>query len=185
MTTWISGICEMNGIDLHYLRTGGDKRPVVLLHGLTGSGACWTPLARMLEGEFDLVMPDARGHGGSSTPHHGYRYEDHAADVVGLIRGLELSRPVLLGHSMGGMTAAVVASRAEGVVRGVVLVDPTFLSPERQREVRDGDVAERHRRTLGLQRSELVAELRARHPLRSPEMVELLAEARGSSALSS
>src|SRR5690348_1012751 len=111
MTTRISGDCETNGIGLHYVRTGGAKSPVVLLHGLLGSGACWTPLARALESEFDVVMLDARGHGGSSAPDHGYRYDDHASDVVGMIRGLDLARPVLLGHSMGGMTAAVVASR--------------------------------------------------------------------------
>jgi N-formylmaleamate deformylase len=178
MTTWTSGVCEANGIGIHYLRTGGAKPPVVLLHGLMGSGACWTPLARALEGEFDVVMPDARGHGGSSAPHQGYRYDDLASDVVGLIRALELSRPVLLGHSMGGMTAAVVASRRAGILRGLVLVDPTFLSPERQREVRDSDVADQHRRTLGLRKSDLVAQARERHPRRSPEIVELQAEAR-------
>ncbi|WP_437711681.1 alpha/beta hydrolase [Sorangium sp. So ce448] len=178
MTTWISGVCETDGINIHYLRTGGARVPVVLLHGLMGSGACWTPLARALEGEFDVVMPDARGHGGSSTPPHGYRYDDHASDVVGLIRGLSLSRPVLLGHSMGGMTAAVVASRGAEVLRGLVLVDPTFLSPERQREVCDSDVAEQHRQVLGLQKSDLVARARARHPHRSPEIIELQAEAR-------
>jgi pimeloyl-ACP methyl ester carboxylesterase len=48
------------GINIHYLRTGGPKPPLVLLHGLTGSGACWIPLARALEGEYDVVMPDAR-----------------------------------------------------------------------------------------------------------------------------
>jgi pimeloyl-ACP methyl ester carboxylesterase len=143
-----------------------------------GSGACWTPLARALEREFDVVMPDARGHGGSSAPHHGYRYDDHASDVAGLFRGLTLSRPVLLGHSMGGMTAAVVASRGAGVIRGLILVDPTFLSPERQREVRDSDVADQHRRALGLQKSDLVAQARARHPHRSPELTLLQAEAR-------
>jgi pimeloyl-ACP methyl ester carboxylesterase len=143
-----------------------------------GSGACWTPVARALEGEFDVVMPDARGHGGSSAPHHGYRYDDHASDVEGLLRGLELPRPVLLGHSMGGMTAAVVASRGAGLLRGLVLVDPTFLSPARQREVRDSDVADQHRRALGLSKSDLVAEARARHPRRSPEIVELQVEAR-------
>jgi pimeloyl-ACP methyl ester carboxylesterase len=178
MTTWISEVCETNAINVHYLRTGGAKPPVVLLHGLMGSGACWTPLARTLEGEFDVVMPDARGHGGSSAPRHGYRYDDLASDVVGLIRGLELSRPVLLGHSMGGMTAAAVASRGAGTVRGLILVDPTFLSPERQREVRDSDVADQHRRALGLQKSDLVAQARARHPHRSPEIIELQAEAR-------
>lgn len=175
--TWTSGVCETNGIDIHYRRTGGAKPSVVLLHGLIASGACWTPLARMLEGEFDVVMPDARGHGDSSAPHDGYRYDDHASDVVSLIHHLALSRPVLLGHSMGGMTAAVVTSRAAGGIRGLVLVDPTFLSPERQREVRDSDVADRHRRALGVQKSDLVAQARARHPRRSPEIIELLADA--------
>ena len=178
MTTWISQVCGTNGIDVHYLRTGGAKPPVVLLHGLMGSGACWTPLARALEGEFDVIMPDARGHGGSSAPRHGYRYDDLASDVVGLIRSLDLSRPVLLGHSMGGMTAAVVASRGEGILRGLILVDPTFLSPERQREVHESDVAEQHRQALGLQKSDLVAQARARHPHRSPEIVALQADAR-------
>jgi pimeloyl-ACP methyl ester carboxylesterase len=180
---WRHGDCETNGIRIHYLRTGGDRPPVVLLHGLLGSGACWTPLARALEAELDVVMPDARGHGGSSAPHHGYGYDDHANDVVGLLRALELSRPVLLGHSMGGMVAAVVASRGAGLLRGLVLVDPTFLSPERQREVRDSDVADQHRRALGLSRSELVAEALARHPRRAPEIVELQAEARSKTHL--
>lgn len=178
MTTWTSEVCETNSISIRYLRTGGAKPPVVLLHGLMGSGACWTPLARALEDEFDVIMPDARGHGGSSAPHHGYRYDDHASDVLGLIRGLSLSRPVLLGHSMGGMTAAVVASRGAGILRGLVLVDPTFLSPERQREVRDSDVADQHRRVLGLPKSDLVEQARARNPHRSLEIIELQAEAR-------
>jgi pimeloyl-ACP methyl ester carboxylesterase len=178
MTTWTSGVCETNGISIHYLRTGSAKPPVLLLHGLTGSGACWTPMARALEGEWDVVMPDARGHGGSSAPIRGYAYEDLASDVEGLVRSLPLARPVLLGHSMGGMTAAVMASRCAGIIRGLVLVDPTFLSPERQREVHDSDVAEQHRQALGLRKSDLIAQLAARHPRRSPEIVELQAEAR-------
>lgn len=178
MTNWIRGVCEANGIRTHYLRTGGARPPIILLHGLMGSGACWTPLARALEGELDVVMPDARGHGGSSAPDHGYRYDDLASDVVGLVRALALSRPVLLGHSMGGMTAAVVASRGAEDLRGLVLVDPTFLSPERQREVCDSDVADQHRRALALSKAELVAQARARHPHRSLEIVELQAEAR-------
>jgi len=178
MTNWMTGVCKANGINIHYLRTGGVKPPVVLLHGLTGNGACWTPLARALEGEYDVVMPDARGHGNSSAPLHGYRYEDHASDVIELIQGLGLDVPILLGHSMGGMTAAVVASQAARLIRGVILADPTFLSPQRQREVRDSDVAEQHRRVLSLDQCDVLAEARARHPRRSSEMVELLASAR-------
>jgi pimeloyl-ACP methyl ester carboxylesterase len=183
MATWTSGECETNGVSLHYVRTGGPKPPVVLLHGLLGSGATWTLLARALESEFDVVMPDLRGHGGSSKPHAGYGYDDHASDVVGLIRGLGLSRPILLGHSMGGMTAAVVASRGGVLLRGLVLVDPTFLSPERQREVHGSDVADQHRHALRLTKSELAAQARARHPHRSAEIIELQAEARLNTSL--
>ncbi|MDD5308030.1 MAG: alpha/beta hydrolase [Deltaproteobacteria bacterium] len=184
MPAWSSGVCEANGIEVHYLRTGGDKPPVVMLHGLMGSGACWTPVARALENDFDVIMPDARGHGDSSAPHHGCRYDDLASDVVGLLGGLGLSRPVLVGHSMGGMTAAVVAKWLAWQLRALVLVDPTFLSPERQREVHSSDVAEQHRQALGLQRSELVARARARSPHRSLELVELQAEARLKTCLS-
>jgi N-formylmaleamate deformylase len=178
MTNWTTGVCETGAASIHYLRTGGGGPPLVLLHGLTGNGACWSPLARSLEGDFDVVMPDARGHGKSSAPLHGYRYDDHAGDVVGLIRGLRLAAPVLLGHSMGGMTAAVAASEIGDDISGVILADPTFLSLERQREVCDSDVAEQHRRLLSLSKDEALAEARARHPHRPSEIVELLAEAR-------
>ncbi len=178
MTNWMTGVCEAGSANIHYLRTGGARPPLVLLHGLTGNGACWSPLARALEAEFDVVMPDARGHGKSSAPLHGYRYDDHASDVLGLIRGLGLAAPILLGHSMGGMTAALVASRIGDVISGVILADPTFLSPQRQREVCDSDVAQQHRRLLSLNRDDVLAEARTRHPHRSSEIVELLAEAR-------
>jgi|HubBroStandDraft_1064217.scaffolds.fasta_scaffold02016_9 pimeloyl-ACP methyl ester carboxylesterase len=178
MTSWMTGICEANGINIHYLRTGGPKPPLVLLHGLTGSGACWSPLARALEGEYDVVMPDARGHGSSSAPLNGYRYEDHASDVVGLIQGLGLAAPVLLGHSMGGMTAAVVASQIATAIRGVILADPSFLTPQRQREVHGSDVVEQHRQLLSLDKGDVLAQARVRHAHRRPEFVELVVEAR-------
>ncbi|MBR1218810.1 alpha/beta hydrolase [Bradyrhizobium sp. U87765 SZCCT0131] len=178
MTTWISATCEANGIRIHYLRTGGDKPPLVALHGLTGGGACWTPLARALARDYDVVMPDARGHGLSDTPPQGYRYGDHAADVAGLIAALGLQAPVLLGHSMGGMTAAVVARDAGAALSGLVLVDPTFLDPARQREVFESDAAAQHRRFLGMGRAEALADARLRHPHRSAEMIEWIVDAR-------
>ncbi len=184
MISCTTGFHEANGITIHYLRTGGDKPPLVLLHGLTGNGAGWTRVARSLESAYDVVMPDARGHGSSSTPLHGYRYEDHAGDVIGLIPGLGLSAPILLGHSMGGMTAAVVASLAGRIIRAVILVDPTVLSPQRQREVCDSDVVEQHRRLLSQDKGEVLTQLRLRHPHRSPEMVELIAGARLQTRLS-
>jgi N-formylmaleamate deformylase len=178
MAGWTAGTCEANGIDVHYLRTGGDKPPVVLLHGLTANGACWTPLARALEEEYDVVMPDARGHGGSGAPDHGYLYDDLATDVVSFFDVLGLATPVLLGHSMGGMTAAVVASRNPKRVRGLVLADPTFLTPQRQREVYESDVVDQHRRILNRPREDFLAEIRVRHTRRSREVIELCAQAR-------
>lgn len=178
MRAWESGVCHANGIDIHYLRTGGDKPPVLLLHGLIASGACWTPLARALEAEFDVVMPDARGHGQSDAPREGYGYGDHAGDVIGLIRALGLVAPVVLGHSMGGMTAAVAASRSAGLIRALVLADPKFLEAARQREVFESDVAAQHRRLLQQDLPAVIAQLRARHPHRANELVELIGRAR-------
>ena len=178
MTYWNTAICETNGINIHYTRTGGDKPPLILLHGLMTNGLCWTCLAHALEKEYDIIMPDARGHGNSSVPDFGYRYEDHANDVAGLINSLRLPPPILLGHSMGGMTAAVVASHKPNLLRGLVLADPTFLSPKVQREVRDSDVADQHLRLLKMSLDEVMADARNRHPNRSRETLELFARAR-------
>ena len=178
MTSWMTGVCPANGVDIHYMRTGGSKPPLVLLHGLTGNGACWSPLARALESEYDIVMPDARGHGSSSTPLDGYRYEDYASDVVGLIQGLGLAEPVLLGHSMGGMTAALVASQNATAIRGVILADPTFLHPQRQREVYKSDVVEQHRQLLSSDEADVLVRAHSRHPRRRPEFVKLVVKAR-------
>ncbi|GET21228.1 alpha/beta fold hydrolase [Prolixibacter denitrificans] len=177
-TEWSDTICKTNGIHIHYTRTGGKKPPLILLHGLMTNGLCWTDLARAFENDYDVIMPDARGHGESSTPDFGYRYGDHANDVVGLIKALNLSPPVLLGHSMGGMTATVVASQNPGLLGGLILADPTFLSPKVQREVRDSDVADRHRQVLNMPLEEVIAEARGRQPNRTSQTLELFARAR-------
>ena len=123
-------------------------------------------------------MPDARAHGNSSAPDVGSTYEDLARDVLTLVDHLELVDAVLVGHSMGGMTAAVAAQQLGRRLRGLVLIDPTFLSPERQREVWESDVADQHRRALDQPRSELLAAARARSPHRSAEIIELQVTAR-------
>ncbi len=184
MSAWSTAICVTNGIYVHYTRTGRNNLPLILLHGLTANGICWTALARDLEREYDVIMPDARGHGKSSGPDNGYRYEDHAKDVVGLIEALRLPSPILIGHSMGGMTATVVAGRNPKLLRGLILADPSFLSPKVQCEVRDSDVADQHRRILNMSLDEVVADVRTRHPQRSSELLELIARARLQTSLS-
>ena len=179
-----SGRCQSNGVDIHFLRTGGNKPPLVALHGLIGSGACLSPLASTLEGDFDVILPDARGHGQSSAPASGYSYSALAADVIGLIEKLELDAPILLGHSMGGLTAALVASLPASVLSGLVLVDPTFISPEWQREAFASGVADEHRQLLTLARSDLLVRARERSPHRSAGMIDHLVDARLQTCLS-
>jgi pimeloyl-ACP methyl ester carboxylesterase len=176
--TWPGGSSEVNGVRTHYRRAVADGPSLIALHGLMGSGAVWSPFVRALGGGFDIILPDARGHGDSSVPISGYLYDDHADDVCELIQALDLNKPILIGHSMGGMTAALVASRLKGRIGGVVLVDPTFISPEWQREVYESDVFEQHRRFLEADRGDLIVEARTRNTSRTDEMIEIVTDAR-------
>jgi len=173
----------INGINIRYTRTGGDKPPLVMLHGLTASGGCWTEVARLLEKDYDIIMPDARGHGESDAPESGYRYADYAGDVISLINKLELDSPVLIGHSMGGTIALLTASLHPGLTGALVLADPPFLSPAMQREVYESYLGDHHRHVLEKTPEELVADLQARHPARSPEITDIIAVARQKTCL--
>ena len=126
MSRWIASSVTANGINLHYYRTGSDKPPLVLAHGLTDSGLCWAPVVRVLETGYDCIMVDARGHGYSDAPESGYTNDDHAADYAGLLRALGLDRPAIIGHSMGGGTAAQVAASYPDLLRGAILEDPPW-----------------------------------------------------------
>ncbi|WP_073080439.1 alpha/beta fold hydrolase [Chitinophaga jiangningensis] len=178
MTHWTSAYIHSNNIRIHYTRTGGNKPPVILLHGLMTSGLCWTLLARALENEYDVIMPDSRGHGLSDVPETGYQYADLANDVVGLIRSLKLKAPVLIGHSMGGMTAAVVASLNPTLLSRVILADPSFISPALQLEVYQSDVASQHKKILSWSLKEVMADASKRHPTRPAALIEIFSHAR-------
>ena len=114
---------------IHYCRTGGSKPPLVLLHGITDNGRCWSRVAEALAPDYDVVMPDARGHGLSAAPESGYTAEDHAPDVAGVISELGLQHAVVIGHSMGGATAAATAAHFPALVRALVLEDPPWGGP--------------------------------------------------------
>jgi N-formylmaleamate deformylase len=177
-SSWANGVCRANDININYLRTGGNKPPLIALHGLAGSGTCWSQMARALEKDYDVIMPDARGHGLSSAPSHGYTYQDHANDVIELIRTLGIKSPYLLGHSMGGMTAAMVASRLGFAISGLVLADPTFISAEWQEGVYESGVVDQHLQLLKSTKEALFKEAKARHRYRSSELIEHIIQAR-------
>lgn len=127
-TTWPSRTITVRGVPIGVHRTGdGTRPPVVLVHGITDSGLCWSRLAHALEAEWDVIMVDARGHGSSGHPGR-YTFREHVDDLSGVLRVLGLDRPVLVGHSMGGPHVAAVAAEHPGLVRAAVLVDPHWSS---------------------------------------------------------
>jgi hypothetical protein len=61
---WEDGFVKLNEAQMHYYHGGTrGKAPLILAHGFSDMGLCWESLARELEDEFDIFMPDARGHG--------------------------------------------------------------------------------------------------------------------------
>jgi N-formylmaleamate deformylase len=129
MGRWEDGYVTANGIRIHYTRTGGGKPPVVLCHGSTDSGLCWTPVAQALEADYDLVMPDARGHGLSDAPDGGYDHATRAADLAAFVEALRLERPVVGGHSMGASQALCFAATYPDMLRAAILEDGGIRMP--------------------------------------------------------
>lgn len=167
MTLWQSDVIQANGLTLHYTRTGGAKPPVVLAHGFSDDGLCWTPVAQALEADYDVIMVDARGHGRSEAPEGGYGAADHAADLAGVIRALGLERPAVLGHSMGAASALALAGAHPDLPGAILLEDPppwwapmpAQSAPSRPHPIRVG-IIELKRKT----REELIAHARKESP---------------------
>ncbi len=126
---WTENDITLDGGRFHYVRTGnGQKRPLLLLHGFSDNGLCWLPVALDLEAQYDVILPDARGHGLSARVRPDERI-DGAADVAALIVALGLRRPIVRGHSMGGRTATELGARFPHLVSALILEDPAWLDP--------------------------------------------------------
>lgn len=125
MNHWKSDDVLAGKLKLHYTRTGnGHQPPLILLHGVTDDGLCWTRLAQTLETNYDVIMLDARGHGLSDAPKRGYNAAHQAKDLAGLIAKLNLQRPNILGHSMGAATALAFAGMYPEIPGSILLEDP-------------------------------------------------------------
>jgi N-formylmaleamate deformylase len=164
MASWSTGDTSVNGVRFHFTRTGGNKPPVVLAHGFSDSGLCWTPVAQALEADYDLVMVDARGHGFSDAPETGYTLAEMARDLQGVIVDLGLRRPAIMGHSMGGGITLALASLYPDVPGAIILEDAGALDvsdfPRRQ-EGEENPFLARLSRLQTKTRDELIAEQRA------------------------
>lgn len=100
----------------------GSGPPLVVLHGLFGSGANWRSIARRLAGHRRVYLPDLRNHGASPWAET-MSYLQMADDVRQLILQLDCGHVELLGHSMGGKVAMAVALLYPELVRRLVVVD--------------------------------------------------------------
>ncbi len=127
---WTENYMMVDGVRMHYTRTGdGSKPALVLAHGFSDSGLCWLPVARDLESDYDVILPDAQGHGLSSRVEPGDTL-NMVANLADLVRGLELQSPIIGGHSMGANVSAQVSARYPGLARALVLEDPGWRTPE-------------------------------------------------------
>ncbi len=106
---------------LHYVEYGGGP-PLLVLHGLFGSGSNWRSLARAFADTHRVVVADLRNHGLSlHLPR--MRYLDMAEDLRELLYALGIDRAQWIGHSMGGKAAMTVALRYPEVVGHLVVID--------------------------------------------------------------
>lgn len=104
--------------------SGRPGAPVVLAaHGITANHLSWPMVVDALDGHVDLVAPDLRGRGGSGTLPGPYGMAEHADDLVAVLDHIGVDRAVVVGHSMGGFVALVMAHRHPDRVEALVLVD--------------------------------------------------------------
>jgi len=126
---WPDGTVLVNGKKIHYYRTGGNKPQVVINHGAFDDGLCFTRVVMQLEQDYDVIMPDARGHGRSSSGKKDYSTASRVADLAGLIQALKLDRPVVGGHSLGADTSLHLSAEHPELVRAIFLEDPPIYLP--------------------------------------------------------
>lgn len=122
-----SEFIKTNGVKIHFERTGGDKQPFLLCHGITDNGRCMLRLAEHFALKYDVIMIDARGHGLSDAPEDDYSSDHHANDLFGLIKGLKLKRPIIYGHSMGARTSVRFGSKYPDIPQAIILEDPVNI----------------------------------------------------------
>lgn len=126
---------NINGFTCYYDTFGKDqpgKAPVVLIHGSTGTGRSnWRLVAPRLAKEYRVIVPDCRGHGRSTNPHHTYSFKEMAGDTAALVRALGYERAHIIGHSNGGNVALVTLLEYPEIVQTAIpQAANAYVSPD-------------------------------------------------------
>ena len=131
------GVHRVNGVDINVVEAGEGRPALVFLHYWGGSSRTWAPVIEGLSKTSRCVAIDFRGWGRSSKVATDYSLETLADDVVAIIDALGLQAFIIVGHSMGGKVAQLVAARRPAGLERLILVapaPPTALEvPEDQR----------------------------------------------------
>ncbi len=116
--------CHINGQKFAY-RKSGQGPPVILLHGITSYSFLWESLAAYLEDDYTVYRPDLLGCGRSAMPlDRSYALQAQADYLAEFIDQLQLERPLLVGHDLGGGIAQILAVRYPQRLSRLVLMNP-------------------------------------------------------------
>lgn len=116
-----------DGVRLRYLDSGMGSPPLLFIHGWSCSAWFWREQIAAFEGKHRTVALDLRGHGESDKPHQDYTIAAFADDVAWLCRQVRLERPVIIGHSMGGVIAVRLVLDRPELAAAVVIVDSPIV----------------------------------------------------------
>lgn len=117
---------SVGDITMRYERVGSGP-PMLFIHGLGSSARDWENQTTFAD-RYDVIIPDLRGHGGSSRPPGPYSIALFADDVAGFLDGLGLAQVTIVGISLGGMVAFQLAADRPDLVARLVAVNalPAF-----------------------------------------------------------
>ncbi|MCA9637444.1 MAG: alpha/beta hydrolase [Myxococcales bacterium] len=148
-------------VKIAYRVEGSGNNNVLFVHGWMMNGGVYDDvLARINHAELRSVIPDQRGAGDSDKPEGGYTIERYVADLVGLMDEVSSDPFVVVGHSMGGQIAQLLAATAPERVSGLVLLCPVPacgipLPPEAQGLFRGASTRDPQATILGMACKEL------------------------------
>jgi pimeloyl-ACP methyl ester carboxylesterase len=125
---------ERDGVTLRYEEAGGGEPHVFLVHGWCCDHTYFAPQVRHFAARgHRVVAVDLRGHGESDKPRQRYAMQDFADDLAWMYQRLELTKPVVVGHSMGGIVAFDLAARYPHLPSAVVMLDAAVVLPSAAR----------------------------------------------------
>jgi pimeloyl-ACP methyl ester carboxylesterase len=105
--------------------------PLLLLHGITSFGGTWEWIVPELAERFRVLRLDFRGHGASDRAPDAYSSPGYVSDAIAACEQA-IGRPcIVMGHSLGGVTAAIVMQQRPDLVRAAILEDPPLGIPGR------------------------------------------------------